>query len=101
VVAAARRALTTSVRFLEAVSGDGSVGVGGAGNMQGDQGAAIWMATTGMRELREVLIGLGLEAEIEGWVLIQANVVSSDGRVIAGFANDPQDREQGFVATLP
>jgi hypothetical protein len=44
---------------------------------------------------------LGLEAELEGWLLSQANAVSADARVIAGFGLDPQGRIQGFVATLP
>ncbi len=87
--------------FLQAVSADGSVGVGGAGDEQGDQHAAIWTAATGMQDLREVLVGLGLETELEGWFLSQANVISSDGLVIAGLGIDPQGREQGFVATLP
>jgi uncharacterized membrane protein len=87
--------------FLEAVSGDGSVAVGGAGDTQGDQRAAIWTAATGMQDLRAVLVGLGLETELEGWFLVEANAISSDGRALAGVGIDPQGRQQGFVATLP
>ncbi len=87
--------------LLRAVSADGAVGVGQAGDADGFGRAVIWTESQGMRDLREVLVGLGLEAALDGWSLTAANAISADGRVIAGFGTDPDENQQAFVATLP
>ncbi len=87
--------------LLWAISGDGSVGVGEAGDSEGIARAAIWTAADGVRDLREVLADLGLGTEVNGWFLLSANAISSDGHVIAGRGIDPHGDRQGWVATLP
>lgn len=87
--------------LLRAVSADGSVGVGQAGNAQGVARAVIWTEAQGFQDLRELLVELGLEAELAGWVLLEANATSANGRVIAGSGNDPDGHQQAFVVTLP
>jgi probable HAF family extracellular repeat protein len=87
--------------LLWAVSGDGSIGVGEAGDSSGVARAVLWTASAGVQDLRDVLVELGLEAELEGWFLSSAVAISSDGRTVAGTGIDPQGRTQGFVATRP
>jgi uncharacterized membrane protein len=87
--------------FLRAVSGDGSVGVGEGGDSQGMPRAVLWTRANGMRDLRGVLIDLGLGSEVEGWFLSAAYAISSDGHTITGFGADPDGVSQAFVATLP
>lgn len=86
---------------LRAVSADGAVGVGQAGDADGLGRAVVWTESKGIQDLREVLVGLGLEAALDGWFLAAANAISADGRVIAGFGTDPDEHVQAFVATLP
>ena len=87
--------------LLHAVSADGSVGAGLAGDDHGLGHAVIWTDAKGMQDLRELLVGLGLETDLEGWVLFEANAISADGRVVAGSGSDPEGRQQAFVTTLP
>jgi uncharacterized membrane protein len=87
--------------LLRNVSADGTVGVGQAGDAQGIGRAAIWTAVHGFRDLRELLIELGLERVLDGWFLDTANAISSDGSVIAGVGLDPDGRTQAYVVTLP
>jgi len=87
--------------FLRAVSADGSVGVGEAGDSQGFARAALWTEATGMVDLRELLIEEGLGTQLEGWYLNAADTISSDGQVIAGFGRDPNGGSQAYVVTLP
>lgn len=59
------------------VSGDGSVVVGSVRN-----GAAIWDAAHGTRELRDMLLSDGIN--LDNWSLASCRGVSADGTVITG-----------------
>ena len=61
-----------------AVSGDGSVVAGDISN-----GAAIWDAAHGTRELMPMLQGAGID--MSGWILASAQSISSDGQTIVGY----------------
>ncbi|MDB5323667.1 MAG: hypothetical protein JWN40_5298 [Phycisphaerales bacterium] len=86
-----------------AVSADGSVVVGrsavGGTAPEGDDRAFIWDAAHGMRDLADVLTGLG--ADLAGWKLTIPRAISDDGFTIAGVAINPAGREEAFVATVP
>jgi len=78
-----------------AVSGDGSIVVGGASNQ-----AFIWDETHGMRSLSDVLTkehGI----DLAGWTLAYATAISDDGKVIAGLVHDSRSYTYGFVAVVP
>jgi probable HAF family extracellular repeat protein len=63
-------------------------------------GAFIWTAATGMRNLKDVLINdYGLD--LTGWTLDDVTGISADGRVIVGNGYDPQGQVEGWVATVP
>jgi probable HAF family extracellular repeat protein len=87
------------------VSGDGSVVVGASGVPYfwgGDavpDEAFIWDQAHGMRSLKEVLSGLGVDTT--GWHLRQADGVSADGMTIIGTGYDPSLQFRGWVATVP
>jgi probable HAF family extracellular repeat protein len=83
------------------VSADGSVIVGMSSNFSpyGD-GAFIWDAQRGMREL-EVVLTHDLGMDLQGWHLDNAYGVSADGRVITGTASAPGGRLRGWVAVIP
>ena len=81
------------------VSGDGSVVVGSGATASGTE-AFIWDGTNGLRSLQEELIGFGLGASLTGWQLEQANSVSSDGLIVAGFGINPSGDREAWVANL-
>jgi uncharacterized membrane protein len=67
-----------------AVSGDGQIVVG-----EGD-GAFIWDADNGMRDLRDLLINqYGLGAVLQDWTLTRATDVSADGTTLVGIGVNP------------
>jgi uncharacterized membrane protein len=78
-----------------AMSQDGSVIVGTANGPSGYE-AFIWDAEHGIRSLRDVLIGLGVD--MTGWQLDEAAGISYDGLVIVGNVTDPLSHTQGWVA---
>ncbi len=84
-----------------AASANGVVVVGGSRTAQSgsDSEAFLWTADGGMRNLREVLEGLGLD--LSGWTLRDATDISSDGTVIVGYGTNPQGAMEGWRATLP
>jgi uncharacterized membrane protein len=86
-----------------AISADGSVVVGrsAVGGMlpQTDDRAFIWDADHGMRDLADVLTGLG--ADLTGWKLTIPRAISDDGLTIAGVGINPAGREEAFIATVP
>ena len=63
------------------VSGDGSVIVGSISS-----GAAIWDAVNGTRDLKQLLIGDGIN--LNNWTLDSAEGITADGRVITGFGRN-------------
>jgi uncharacterized membrane protein len=86
-----------------AMSADGSVVVGrsavGGTLPRGDDRAFIWDADHGMRDLADVLTGLG--ADLTGWKLTIPRAISDDGLTIAGVGINPGGREEAFIATVP
>jgi len=75
------------------VSADGSVVVGRSAE------AFIWDSTNGMRELDQVLAGLG--ADLSGWTLESAQGVAGDGLTIVGFGVNPDGHTEAWIAVLP
>jgi uncharacterized membrane protein len=77
------------------VSRDGRVVVG----WHGTTGTAMaYSARTGMFDLRDRLVSLGVD--MTGWVLQEAHAASADGHVIVGIGT-LNGQGRGFVATLP
>ncbi len=85
-----------SVAF--ACSGDGFIIVGRGTGELGDE-AFIWDPVAGMRSLRTVLMGMGLN--LTDWRLTSANAISRDGTVIAGTAVNPAGNPEAFRAVIP
>jgi probable HAF family extracellular repeat protein len=77
-----------------AVSADGAIVVGRDSTV----GAFIWDPVHGMRELRTVLLGLGVE--LNGWTLTHAVGVSADGRTIVGNGTNPAALPEAWIAFL-
>lgn len=85
----------------KAVSADGSIVVGW-GEEAGDRGAAfVWDEIHGMRRIRDVLVALGLGAQIQGWRLNAAVGISADGTTIVGTGYNPNNQDEGWVVTIP
>jgi uncharacterized membrane protein len=83
------------------VSGDGSVVVGlsGAPAYVGTELAFIWTASSGMRNLQEVLTASG--ANLSGWTLQAAVAISDDGRTLTGAAVNAAGYSSAWIATIP
>lgn len=75
---------------------DGSVIVGTYTNE-----AMIWTADSGTRRLVDLLIELGLGAEVAGWDLSSATGISADGRTIVGWGSSPTEGRQAWIAVIP
>ena len=75
--------------FPWAVSADGSVVVGDG---------FIWDSTNGMQNLRDVLVGLGLD--LTGWTL-RESYISGDGLTIAGSGTNPSGQREAWIAVIP
>src|SRR5262249_40649458 len=71
----------------------GPFGCGSAGH------AFIWDAQHGMRDLNDVLTGLGVN--LNGWVLTEARGLSADGTTIVGNGANPQGQFEGWIAVVP
>ncbi len=84
-----------------AVSANGSIVVGYARNgASGDANRAfIWDPVHGMRDLRDLLVGYGLD--LDGWTLKEARDISADGQTIVGFGRNPDGRLEAWIATIP
>ncbi|MGI9294501.1 MAG: thrombospondin type 3 repeat-containing protein [Pseudomonadales bacterium] len=82
------------------VSADGSIVVGRSeGNSATGQSAAvIWDSANGMRDLKTLLQGEGLN--LGGWQLVEATGVSDDGTVIVGRGINTANQEEGWVAQI-
>lgn len=80
------------------VSADGSVIVGesfGAGH----ETAVIWTERNGMRSIKDILVGHGLD--LSRWRLTSATDVSANGRVVVGYGVGPGGQSRAWVAILP
>lgn len=76
-----------------AVSADGEIVVGESFGR-----AFIWTEKTGMRDLRQVLIGMGLD--LTGWTLSSAQDISDDGTTVVGKGSNPDGDFEAWRATL-
>lgn len=65
------------------VSSDGSV-ILGATNRGGAVGAFAWTASTGKRDVLEVLAEAGPAESVAGWTVSGIAGLSDDGRIVAG-----------------
>jgi len=74
-----------------ATTSDGSIIVGRSGvEFPRSETAFIWDSSHGMRDLRSVLADeYGLADELTGWTLSTADLISPNGKTIAGFGIDP------------
>ena len=80
---------------------DGSVIVGAVFGVPGFSSAFIWDEVHGQRDLREVLISdYGLGNAVEGWTLREANGISADGHVIAGWGINPSGLRESWVVRI-
>ncbi len=75
------------------VSGDGSVVVGKAGNIDLELRAFRWTAAGGMEDLNITFA----DVIPEGWVLVEATAVSSDGRFIVGTGINPTGKREAWL----
>lgn len=84
--------------FATDASLDGSVIVGAGTSVSGLE-AFVWDPSNGMRELDQVLMGLG--PDLTGWTLEEARGVSHDGLTVAGYGTNPSRRNEAWIAVLP
>jgi len=82
-----------------AASQDGSIIVGRGNYTGSDSDAFIGDNTRGMRDLKQVLIDLGLD--LTGWDLQDAKGISANGQTITGFGINPSGFKGAWVATIP
>lgn len=79
--------------------GDSILGV--SGNTSDDAFFWLWNEANGVRRLSEILLEQGLANDLEGWDFWPSNMrMSSDGRVLAGNARNPDGFEEAFVIYL-
>jgi hypothetical protein len=76
------------------MSADGSMIVGHSDT------AFLWTASSGMLDLKSVLLANGATG-LNGWTLTSANNITPDGRTIVGDGIDPAGNHESWIATLP
>lgn len=81
------------------VSANGKIIVG-YGTTDTAQEAFVWDADNGMRNLKQVLQGLGVTT-VSGWTLSRAVGVSGSGGVIVGYGTNPMGRTEAWLARVP
>lgn len=81
-----------------AMSADGSVIVGEGEGPNGTE-AFIWNSQDGMRSLRAVLAGHGID--VSDWNLVRATGISADGSVIVGQGNNKNGFAEAFMVVIP
>ena len=80
------------------ISADGSVIVGQSASVNGDE-AFVWDATSGIRNLRDILIN-DFNLDLSGWLLEEASAISSDGTTIVGSGINPSGNFEAWIATI-
>jgi uncharacterized membrane protein len=78
-------------------SADGRTVVGGSTNFS-DFKAFIWDPVNGIRDLQQMLVGLGVD--LTGWSLTAATAISDDGLTIAGNGINPAGLQEAWVVQL-
>lgn len=86
--------------IIATTSADGLI-AGGQGNSDLGPEAILWDEAHGVRNLREVLVGLGLGPQLDGWILTEARAMSADGLTIAGVGINPDGITEAWIATIP
>ncbi len=87
--------------FPRAVSADGSIVVGEyLANLGGANRAMIWVNGVGTDLVDYLIDRQGLAEALQGWTLLVATDVSSDGRTIVGEALNPTGCQQAFLVRL-
>lgn len=81
------------------ITPDGDVITGTASGFAGET-AFIWTEPTGSMTLIEYLTP-HIGSALDGWTLLSADAVSSDGLTFAGVGLDPTGQTQGWVAHVP
>ena len=79
------------------VSADGTIVLGesdSTGNIIDE--AVLWSEAQGMRSVKNLLAEAGVDTS--GWSLDDAGGISSDGTIIVGTGNDPQNEIRGWIA---
>jgi uncharacterized membrane protein len=85
--------------FVRDISGDGSIVVGQSETDAGRE-TFIWDTAHGMRRLQDVLAAdYGLD--LDGWDLVEALGISSDGLAIVGSGINPAGDHEAWIATIP
>ena len=79
------------------ISSDSSVIVGHSRSSLGIE-AFIWDSVNGMQRLSDILTAGGLD--LTGWDLEVAQAVSADGKIIAGYGDGPNGKQQAWLADL-
>jgi len=79
-------------------SGDGSIVVGSGTSALGTR-AFIWDAVNGMRELSVVLTN-DYGIDVSGWKLYEVRGISDNGKVIAGYGQNPSFKSEAWVVDL-
>jgi hypothetical protein len=75
--------------------------VGGASIGLASSAAFIWDAAHGMRPLKDVLVtDYGLGPALQGWTLLGANGLSSDGKHIIGIGTNPGGQRDAWIVDL-
>ncbi len=69
----------------------------------GNGGPAFrWTSGSGVQNLLSLLSANGASSSLKGWAtLVQATGISSNGTVIVGWGQNPQDKAEAFIATVP
>jgi uncharacterized membrane protein len=84
--------------WVNDVSDDGWTVLGDS-SLRGLRRPFLWDPIEGLRELRGVAIGAGID--LSGWTLTSAIGISGDGRTITGYGTSPLGAEEAWVLALP
>ena len=79
---------------------DGATAVVGYSVSAAGTEAFYWSPGGGLRTLKSVLLDAGLTQAVD-WEIAIAVGISADGRTIAGFGQNPDGLEEGFIAVIP
>jgi uncharacterized membrane protein len=83
-----------------AVSADGNIILGSGHSAAGSE-MFIWSVDTGIVNLQDLLISLGV-SNVAGWRLDgNHGGISADGLTVTGWGTNPAGNLEAFVATIP
>ena len=74
---------------------DATLAVGSFRNSSGPAYAVSHDAYNGVRNLKDVLTGAGID--MTGWTLTAATAISDDGSVIAGYGTNPEGQQEAWA----